>query len=101
MKSAKCPDCGTTTIFERETVMQGGALLCKRCGRDLSKDVRPKVVRCNYSGLLCAYSCGKAFSPRHDYGDQPCLRNTPPSREWLDAHPTAVRLARERHEKSS
>lgn len=85
-----CPDCGTMTLFDRPLVTSWAELHCKKCGKDLTADVRPKVVRCNYSGKLCAYSCGKSKSPKHEYGDQPCERNTPPMQEWLDAHPTAV-----------
>ena len=101
MKSGNCPDCGMVTIFQRAEIMEGGALLCKKCGRDLTKEVRPKVTLCNYSGLLCAYPCGKSSTPRHDYGDQRCERNTAPSREWVEAHPTAVRHAAERHAKNT
>ena len=96
MKSAVCDECGTVNIFQRLDIMEKDKLLCKKCGLDLTDRVRPKVTRCNYSGLLCAYPCGKSTSPRHDFGDMPCERNTPPSREWLDAHPTAVKLSRSR-----
>ncbi|PWL78867.1 MAG: hypothetical protein DBY20_03005 [Coriobacteriia bacterium] len=51
--------------------------------------VRPKPVKCNYSGYICAYPCGNSKSPRHDHGDMPCERNTPPSEEWLASHPKA------------
>ena len=93
LKSATCPDCGKVNVFERPAIMAGEDLLCAGCGLDLSAAVRPKVVRCNYSGLLCAYPCGKSTSPRHDYGDMPCERNTPPSDEWLQSHPTAAAFA--------
>ena len=86
MKAGKCPDCGETTVFQRADILAGETLRCKRCGKDLTDMVRPEVVRCNYSGKLCAYPCGKSTSPRHDRGDQPCERNTPPSAEWLAAH---------------
>ena len=87
MKAGKCPDCGTTTVFERPDILAGKTLLCKKCGKDLTGEVRPDVVRCNYSGKLCAYPCGKSRSPKHEYGDQPCERNTPPSQAWVEAHP--------------
>ena len=93
-RPGNCPDCGTLTVFEKAQVIAGGPLLCKKCGKDLSYMCRPKVVLCNYSGKLCAYSCVKSVSPKHDWGDQPCERNTPPSKEWMDAHPTAVAKAR-------
>ena len=92
LKAGNFPDCGTTTVFERKTVESKEPLLCKKCGKDLSELVRPKVVKCNYSGKLCAYPCGKSTSPRHDWGDQPCQRNTPPSEEWFEAHPKARAL---------
>ena len=86
-KSCNCPDCGTLNIFERSKVISGDVLLCKSCGADLTDLVRPEVVRCAYSGKLCAYPCGKSKSPKHEHGDLPCKRNTPPSFEWLAAHP--------------
>lgn len=86
-KSGTCPDCGTCTIFDRVDIVNGVDLHCKKCGKDMNDLVRPQPVRCNYSGLICAYPCGKSSSPRHDHGNQPCKRNTPPSKEWLDAHP--------------
>lgn len=90
LKSGKCPQCSESAVFEREKIQSKEPLLCKRCGFDLSDLVRPQVVRCNYSGLLCAYPCGKSRSPRHDYGDLPCKRNTPPSPEWYEEHPDSV-----------
>ena len=87
MKAGKCPDCGTTTVFERPDILAGKTLLCKKCGKDLTDEVRPDVVRCNYSGKLGAYPCGKSRSPKHEYGDQPCERNTPPPQAWVEAHP--------------
>lgn len=87
MKAGKCSDCGTTTVFERLVIMSGAKLLCKKCGKDLTAQVVPEVVRCNYSGKLCAYPCGKSKSPKHDHGDLPCERNTPPSDSWLKSHP--------------
>ena len=40
--------------------------------------VRPKPILCNYSGLECAYPCGKGTSSTHPFGYQVCLKNTPP-----------------------
>lgn len=94
MKSETCPDCGALNIFERATVLGEDDLLCSRCGRDLSDSVRPKPVKCNYSGLICAYPCGNSTVPRHDHGDMVCLRNTPPSREWVEAHPALEKFVR-------
>lgn len=87
LKAGTCPQCAETTVFERDKVQSSEALLCKKCGFDLSDAVRPEVTRCNYSGLLCAYPCGKSTTPRHDYKELPCKRNTPPSPEWYKAHP--------------
>lgn len=91
-KSGTCPECGTMTLFDKAVIKQGGPLPCKKCGVDLSEDVRPKVVKCNYSGLLCAYPCGNSTASKHEYGDQRCEMNTPPSDEWFAAHPKAAEL---------
>lgn len=88
-KAGVCPYCKTMTMFGRREVIAGGPLKCKKCGTDIREVVQPEVVRCNYSGKLCAYPCGKSTSPKHEHGDLPCERNTPPSQEWLDAHPDA------------
>lgn len=77
------------TLFDRKLVLSGQKLLCKKCGKDLSEEVVPKPVRCNYSGLICRYPCGKSTLPKHDLEYQPCKRNTPPTKEWLEAHPEA------------
>lgn len=96
MKSATCEECGTVTVYERAKVQSGERLLCKKCGHDQTEAVVPKVTRCNHSGLLCAYPCGRSTSSiKHEHGYQRCERNTPPSEEWLAAHPTAARLASE------
>lgn len=89
-KACTCPSCGTCTVFDRHDIMEGKPLLCKKCGEDLAPLVKPKVVRCNHSGLLCAYPCGKSTAPRHDLGFQICKRNTPPSDEWIATHPKIV-----------
>ena len=87
LKSATCPECGTLNVFEREPIIAGADLLCKKCGFDLAPEVRPKVVKCNYSGYVCAYPCGNSRVPKHEHGDMPCERNTPPNEEWLEQHP--------------
>lgn len=88
-KSGRCPVCGVCTIFDRKDIAAGKELHCKKCGEDLTELVRPVPIRCNFSGLICAYPCGKSTSPRHDLGYQVCKRNTPPSKEWLAEHPDA------------
>lgn len=85
-KSGNCPTCGTCTIFDRVEISAGETLLCKKCGEDLTPLVRPKTIRCQYSGLVCIYPCGKGTNSRSDHGFQVCKRNTPPSEEWLAAH---------------
>ena len=90
LKSGRCPDCGTANVFERPKILSGSTLLCKKCGKDMTDLIKPDVVRCNYSGKFCAYPCGKSTSPKHERGDQPCERNTPPSQEWYDQHPEAA-----------
>lgn len=87
LKSHKCPECGETTVFEKAAIKGGETLRCKKCGYDMTDLVVPVPIRCNYSGKICAYPCGKSTSPKHDLGYQPCLRNTPPSAEWVAAHP--------------
>ncbi len=77
-KSGRCPVCGTCTIFDRQEVIDEGGLVCKACGEDLSGQVRPQPIRCNYSGKVCIYPCGKSTSALSDLGYQICKRNTPP-----------------------
>lgn len=86
-KSATCPECGVCTIFDRSEVTAPGSLLCKKCGHDLTALVRPAVVVCSYSGLPCAYPCGKGTSSTHPFGYQVCLKNTPPDASWFEQHP--------------
>lgn len=86
LKSATCEQCGTPNVFEREKILSSD-LLCKKCGNDLTAVVRPKPVKCNYSGYVCAYPCGNSKVPKHEHGDMPCERNTRPTEEWLEAHP--------------
>lgn len=57
--------------------MEAKPLLCKKCGENLSDAVRPKPITCNYSGLVCAYPCGKGTSQTPSIGHQVCMRNTP------------------------
>lgn len=77
-KSGLCPACGTCTIFDRKDIMSGCRLLCRKCGFDMTEKVKPEVVTCNFSGLPCAYPCGKAKSADPDKPRQTCLKNTPP-----------------------
>lgn len=92
IKSTTCKDCGTLNLFERPVILAGEALLCKKCGRDLSDEIRPKPVLCNYSGYVCAYPCGNSKVPEH--GNIPCERNTPPDEEWLEEHPKMRKYVR-------
>mgnify|MGYP007024218409 CR=1 FL=1 len=78
-KSAQCPECGTCTIFDRRDIIAGADLQCKKCGADLSEIARPKPVLCSYSGLTCAYPCGKSTSSHDDDSFRLCKRNTPPA----------------------
>lgn len=78
-KSYTCPTCGICTIFDRRDIIAGKDLLCKKCGRDLSTEVRPQPIKCHYSGLWCAYPCGKSKGEISHLGYQVCKRNTPPS----------------------
>ncbi|WP_165055268.1 MULTISPECIES: hypothetical protein [unclassified Adlercreutzia] len=67
------------TIFDKRDIVAGAQLACKKCGEDLNQDVRPSVVRCGFSGLMCAYPCGKSAS--HNLGEgayRVCEKNTPP-----------------------
>lgn len=79
-KPGLCPDCNTINLYDRAEVIAGGPLVCEKCGKDLSDIARPKPIRCNYSGLVCIYPCGKSTSPSPSTGFQPCKRNTPPKR---------------------
>lgn len=77
-KSRVCSECGTCTIFDRRDILSGARLTCKGCGKDLTDEVRPAPLRCNFSGLVCAYPCGKATSADPLKPNQLCLKNTPP-----------------------
>ncbi|HBT96035.1 MAG TPA: hypothetical protein DEB24_08210 [Coriobacteriia bacterium] len=79
VKSGRCPDCGGCTVFKREDILADGALLCKTCGADLSELVRPQAIRCNYSGNVCVYPCGKGRGEVPKLGHQICRRNTAPA----------------------
>lgn len=79
-RSATCSECGTCTIFDRRDIIAGADLRCKKCGADLNAEVRPKPVRCNFSGLVCTYPCGKSKKPTPDIGYQVCKKNTPPKK---------------------
>ena len=85
-KSGRCPECGMCTIFDCEVIKSGAELHCKKCGADLTELVRPETVKCNFSGLWCAYPCGKGTSSHPENGYQICRRNTPPPEEFLAAH---------------
>lgn len=78
-KSATCPSCGMVTIFDRMDIIAGEELVCKKCGSDQSAFVRPETITCSYSGLRCAYPCGKGTTARPEHGFQVCKRNTPPA----------------------
>ncbi|MEG0990652.1 hypothetical protein [Gordonibacter sp.] len=86
-KSGRCPTCGTYTIFDRTDIIANKLLLCKKCGEDLSTQVRPQPLRCNYSGRICVYPCGKGANAHPQRGYQVCRRTTPPDEAWLEAHP--------------
>ncbi|MEG0477746.1 MAG: hypothetical protein RR572_08805, partial [Raoultibacter sp.] len=78
-KSATCPACGTCTIFDRLDIIAGKDLRCKKCGGNLAAEVRPTPITCHYSGLRCAYPCGKGLGSVPAKGFQVCKRNTPPA----------------------
>ncbi len=84
-KSYTCQDCNSVNIVEKKKILEPGSIYCKGCGNDITAHVRPKPVLCNYSGLICAYPCGRSTVPNKD--SQHCERNTRPSEEWLNAHP--------------
>jgi len=77
-KAGTCSQCGMCTIFDRADIIAGKPLLCKSCKADLSVLVRPATIACNYSGLRCAYPCGKGTSEKPLLGYQVCKRNTKP-----------------------
>lgn len=88
-KSARCPACGACTIFDRRDIVAGADLLCKACGADMASLVRPEPVRCAYSGLSCAYPCGKSTAHPEDGSYRVCERNTPPDGPAAGAKPRA------------
>lgn len=77
-RSCTCAICGMLNIFPRQDVVRKEGLFCKRCGADLASEVVPKVVRCKYSGLVCAYPCGNSTSSHREFGNAVCEMNTPP-----------------------
>ena len=92
-KSATCPQCNTINIFKQAQIVAGDKLLCKKCTTDLSEIVRPKVLRCAYSGKLCAYPCSRSVMAHPSAGYLPCERTTKPSKEWFEKHPGALSFA--------
>lgn len=76
-KSGHCPECGACTLFDRDEILGGGSLACRSCGHDLTLSVRPQPIQCNYSGMACAYPCGKGRGETPTLGYQTCKRNTP------------------------
>ena len=86
-RSCTCAICGMLNIFPRQDVVRKEGLFCKRCGADLASEVVPKVVRCKYSGLVCAYPCGNSTSSHREFGNAVCEMNTPPDPEWVQDHP--------------
>ena len=76
-KSVTCPDCGTCNIFDRVDIIEDLALVCKKCEVDLSDLGRPEPITCQFSGLVCAYPCGKGTASKPSHGYQVCKRNTP------------------------
>lgn len=79
-KSVKCPECGALNIIQKADVIERTGLACKRCAHDLTEEVVPKPIRCKFSGLVCAYPCGKSVSGKEEYGNNKCEFNTPPRR---------------------
>lgn len=51
---------------------------CKYCGNTLPLRVKPKVLFCGNSGLLCANPCGKAKAANTSKHYVACPLNTPP-----------------------
>ncbi|RDB63359.1 hypothetical protein C1878_05750 [Gordonibacter sp. 28C] len=63
-KAGHAPDDGAASRFS-----------CRHCGADLADAVR-EVVRpqpCRYSGIVCAYPCGRRDRPRGG-ADAPCRK---------------------------
>lgn len=67
-----CSHCGTYT-FRLKAIDNK----CKKCGSQLPKPVY-NIVKCLYSGMLCANPCGKSKKQRLDGIARKCLLNTPP-----------------------
>jgi hypothetical protein len=51
---------------------------CRKCGADLPARVPPPIVKCKYSGMICANPCGKHKKAPLDGRILPCKLNTPP-----------------------
>lgn len=70
-KPRKCTTCGT---FNFDTSAQK----CRKCGAELPERVKPPVVYCLYSDMVCANPCNKHKKSPEDGGPVPCKMNTPP-----------------------
>lgn len=77
-KIGNCPTCKTCNIYARDEVLSGNPTLCKKCGADLSEQVIPKALLCNFSGLVCVYPCGRSVGEIPRFGYQTCMMNTAP-----------------------
>lgn len=57
-KAVKCPECNTFNIYDIEKVMD--FKVCKKCGKDLTKEAVPVQLLCKYCGEICYNPCRKA-----------------------------------------
>ncbi|NLP45011.1 MAG: hypothetical protein GX351_10355 [Peptococcaceae bacterium] len=75
-KPRQCLQCKAYTIDpERD--------YCRKCGAKLPDHVPPPIVKCEYSGMMCANPCGKYKKPSLDGKYTPCKLNTPPPADSL------------------
>lgn len=72
-KPVKCPACGKYNFLD---LMEDTK--CIRCRADLPIPPKPAIVKCLYSGLMCANPCKKHTKAYKDGSFMPCSNNTPP-----------------------
>ena len=74
-----CPECEKLSLFEKHDIFDGEKKLCPRCGTEVTELLRIEPITCKYSGLICAYPCGRSTDDSRGVF-LPCMSNTPMSR---------------------
>jgi hypothetical protein len=72
-KPRPCPSCQRLCFNPTEET-------CPNCYKQLTPYISPKVVKCSYSGLVCANPCNKHKIILPGGRVMPCKTNTPPAK---------------------